>query len=136
VAVLLGDQVAPILMTVPGEHPIRAVDPADHPAWATAVGRSLLAALPEPHADRLGGGRVDAAATARARRGGIFAEHGEVRPDVSCYAIPLATGRGPMISLTVMCDRDRPRRLDHDRVRRALRTEADGLGQRRLGGTR
>jgi IclR family acetate operon transcriptional repressor len=136
VAVLLGDQIAAIGLSAPAAHPIRGYTPAAYPeTWTTAAGRSLLAALPEPHRSRLSRGRVDAAATAHARRGGIFAEHGEARPDLSCFALPLATGRGSLVSLMVMCDRDRPRRVDHDRVRRALRSAAEQLGTGRLGAT-
>jgi DNA-binding IclR family transcriptional regulator len=128
VAVLLGDQPAAVDLRVPAAHPVRGRLPGRYLPWSTAAGRSLLATLPEAHRSRLGHGRVDVHDSAHARRGGIFTEHGQADPDLSCYALPLATGRGQVVSLMVVCDRDRPGGVDQDRVRRALHTAAEQLG--------
>lgn len=128
VAVLLGDQVAAVDLRVPAAHPVRGRLPGRYLPWSTAAGRSLLAALPEAHRSRLGRGRVDDGDGTHARRGGIFTEHGQASPDLSCYALPLATGRGQMVALMVLCDRNRPGGPDQDRVRRALRSAAEQLG--------
>jgi IclR family transcriptional regulator, acetate operon repressor len=127
-AQLLGETVMPVEVYVPKRHPVGVAPVDSWPMETTAMGHSLIATLPDEQRDRVSGGRLDRSSARHAGRGGLFTEHGETLETMSCFAVPIATGRGPVITLAVMCDRNRRGRSHEDRVRRELRAEIDRLG--------
>jgi IclR family acetate operon transcriptional repressor len=108
-----------------------------YPLWASAAGRALLGCVPVVRRPELLPAEPFPALTPRtktswaalsaaleaARVSGIYAEEGELDPNLSCYAIPLLhRNRDEKLAVAISFDSRRPE-CDRHFIRQALRRE-------------
>lgn len=112
-------------------------DGPSYPLWASAAGRALLGCVPmvrrptllppEPFPALTPRTKTSwaalAAALDTARESGIYAEDGEIDPNLSCYAIPLLHhSRDEKLAVAISFDSRRPEK-DRRFMREALKRE-------------
>ena len=112
-SVVDGDDAVAIDQAIGDAHPIRVAYRLGerHPLVVGASGRSLLAHLPEQHAERAAAQSTDRATLAaqleQVRRDGYCTSHDELNANVYGVSVPILEADTPLASLTVVAPVER-----------------------------